>query len=112
MRRINYKSDFDFLMKLKDASGKEVPFPDCDWDALFWTSSKPNAYRASCIGGVCVNCRKEADGIRFIFDNHKMGMGALRWEPHFEIPDALYPDNIPRHLLAWPAGDRTCVGCW
>ncbi len=94
MRRINYKSDFDFLMKLKDASGKEVPFPDCDWDALFWTSSKPNAYRASCIGGVCVNCRKEADGIRFIFDNHKMGMGALRWEPHFEIPDALYPDNI------------------
>ena len=93
MRRINYKSDFDFLMRLKDASGKEVPFPDCDWDAMFWTSSKANAYRASCMDGVCVNCRKEADGIRFIFDNHRLGMGTLKWEPHFEIPDAIYPDG-------------------
>lgn len=93
MRRINYKSDFDFVMRLKDASGKEVPFPDCDWDAMFWTSSKANAYRASCMDGVCVNCRKEADGIRFIFDNHRLGMGTLKWEPHFEIPDAIYPDG-------------------
>lgn len=95
MRKVNYKSDFDFVMRLKDASGKEVPFPECDWDAEFWTSSKQNAYRASCIGGEYVNCFREADGsIHFIFDNHRLGVGALKWEPHFELPNGLYPDGV------------------
>lgn len=94
MRKVNYKSDFDFKLKLKDGSGKEVPWPQCDWDALFWTSSKANAFRASCKGGVCVNCVREADGVRIVFDNHRLGIGTLKWEPHFEIPDALYPDGV------------------
>ena len=95
MRKVNYKSDFDFLMKLKDASGKEVPFPECDWDAEFWTSSKPNAYRASCIGGEYVNCFREADGsIHFVFNCHRMGKGILKWEPHFRFPNGIYPDGI------------------
>ena len=95
MRKINYKSDFDFIMRLKDASGKEVPWPECDWDALFWTSNKPNAYRASCIGGVYVNCFREADGsIHFVFNNHRMGKGTLHWEPHFRFPNDIYPDGI------------------
>lgn len=95
MRKINYKSAFDFAMRLKDASGKEVPFPECDWNALFWTSNKPNAYRVSCIGGVYVNCFREADGsIHFVFDNHRMGKGTLHWEPHFRFPNDIYPDGI------------------
>ena len=95
MRTINYKSAFDFVMRLKDASGKEVPWPECDWDILFWTSSKPNAYRASCIGGNYVNCFREADGsIHFVFDNHRMGKGTLHWEPHFRFPNDIYPDGI------------------
>lgn len=95
MRKVNYKSDFDFRMKLKDASGKEVPFPECDWDAEFWTSSKQNAYRASWIGGEYVNCFREADGsIHFIFDNHHLGMGALKWEPHFRLSNDIYPDSV------------------
>ena len=95
MRKVNYKSDFDFIMRLKDASGKDVPWPDCDWDILFWTSSKPNAYRASCIGGECVNCFRESDGsIHFVFDNHRMGKGTLHWEPHFRFPNDIYPDGI------------------
>ena len=95
MRKVNYKSDFDFIMRLKDASGNEVPFPECDWDALFWTSSKPNAYRASCIGGVYVNCFREANGgIHFVFKSHRMGKGFLKWEPHFRFPNGIYPDGI------------------
>ena len=95
MRKINYKSAFDFAMRLKDASGKEVPWPECDWDALFWTSSKPNTYRVSCIGGVYVNCFREADGsIHFVFNSHRMGKGTLHWEPHFRFPNGIYPDGI------------------
>lgn len=95
MRKVNYKSDFDFIMRLKDASGKDVPWPDCDWDALFWTSSKAHSYTASCIGGKYVNCFREADGsIHFVFDNHRMGKGTLQWEPHFRFPNDIYPDGI------------------
>ena len=95
MRKVNYKSDFDFVMRLKAASGKEVPFPECDWDAEFWTSSKTNAYRASCIGGEYVNFFREADGsIHFVFNCHRMGKGVLKWEPHFCFPNGMYPDGI------------------
>ncbi len=95
MRKVNYKSDFDFVMRLKDASGKEVPWPECDWDAEFWTSSKTNSYRASCIGGEYVNCFREADGsIHFVFNSQRMGKGILKWEPHFRFPNGIYPDGI------------------
>lgn len=99
MRRINYKSDFDFVLKLKECKGEnkeaaEVPFPDCDWEAVFYTSSKPNSYTASCKGGKYVNCFKDKDGIHFVFNNHRMGVGTLKWEPHFEIPNDIYPDKI------------------
>jgi len=93
MRKINYKSDFDFLMRLKDSAGKEVPFPECDWDAMFWTSSKAKAYKASYRDGAYTNCRKEANGILFIFDSHAMGLGTLHWEPHFRLPNDIYPDG-------------------
>ena len=105
MKKINYKSDFDFTLRLKDCEGKEIPFPDCDWDAVFWTSSKANAYTASCKGGQCVNCFKEENGgIHFVFDNHRMGKGTLQWEPHFEFPNGIYPDGIQDRFSKEPLG--------
>lgn len=97
MRNVNYKSDFDFIMRLKGCADatKSVPFPDCDFDAMFWTSSKTKAYIASCKGGVCTNCFRTKDGdMHFVFDNQHMGLGTLHWEPHFELPNDLYPDSI------------------
>lgn len=95
MKKINYKSDFDFKMKLKDCEEKAVPFPDCDWDAVFWTFSKGRTYRASCIRGEYTNCFRREDGrICVIFDNHNLGTGVLKWEPHFMFPDALFPDGV------------------
>lgn len=97
MREINYRSDFDFVLRLRDCADPEktVPFPACDWNAVFWTSSKANCYTASYRDGVYTNClRTEDGGIRFIFDNHRMGLGTLKWEPHFELPNVLYPDGL------------------
>lgn len=97
MRNVNYKSDFDFIMRLKDCADdtKTVPFPDCDFEAMFWTSSKTKAYIASCKGGVCTNCFRTKDGdMHFVFDNQHMGLGTLHWEPHFELPNDLYHDSI------------------
>lgn len=97
MRKINYKSDFDFILRLKDCADPEktVPFPDGDFDARFWTSSKANAYTASYRDGVYTNCfRTEDGGMHFVFDNHRLGPGILKWEPHFELPNSIYPDGI------------------
>ena len=95
MRKINYLSDFDFILRLVDARGNDVGFPDCDWDAVFWTFSKGRTYRASCIRGEYTNCLRREDGrICVIFDNHNLGTGVLKWEPHFIFPDALFPDGV------------------
>lgn len=96
MTKINYKSDFDFILRLKDCADpkKTVPFPEGDFDARFWTSNKANAYTASCRDGVYTNCfRTEDGGMHFVFDDHRMGKGTLHWEPHFELPNDIYPDN-------------------
>lgn len=95
MRKINYLSDFDFILRLVDARGNDVGFPDCDWDAVFWTFSKGRTYRASCIKGEYTNCFRREDGrICVIFNNHNLGTGVLKWEPHFIFPDALFPDGV------------------
>lgn len=97
MTKINYKSDFDFILRLKDCADpkKTVPFPDGNFDARFWTSSKANAYTASYRDGVYTNCfRTEDGGMHFVFDDHRMGKGTLHWEPHFELPNGIYPDNM------------------
>lgn len=113
--KINYKSDFDFVLKPKDCTGKETPFPDCDWDAVFWTSSKANAYTASRENGAYTNCFPTEDGgMHFVFDNHRMGIGALKWEPHFELPNDIYPDGIQDRISKEPLdielvdGDGDC----
>lgn len=97
MRNVNYKSDFDFILHLKDCKDPEkaVPFPECAFDIRFWASNKAKAYRASYKDGVYTNCfRTDDGGMHFVFDNHRLGVGTLKWEPHFEHPNDIYPDNI------------------
>lgn len=97
MKKINYKSDFDFILRLKDCKDpkKTIPFPECDFEARFWASNKANVYTASHKDGVCTNCFQTEDGgMHFVFDNHRLGVGTLKWEPHFEHPNDIYPENI------------------
>lgn len=104
----NYKSDFNFILRLysvlTDSSGKEkerteLPWPDYDWSAKFWTSSKANAYYASCIGGVCTNCRNTDGKIQIVVDNHNMGLGILQVEFRAELPREIYPDGSERNVV-------------
>lgn len=104
----NYKSDFNFILRLysvlTDSAGKEkerteLPWPDYDWSAKFWTSSKAKAYYASCIGGVCTNCRNMDGKIQIVVDNHNMGLGILQVEFRAELPREIYPDGSERNVV-------------
>ena len=95
MKEINYKSDFDAIITLKDSKGTEVPWPDCDWEARFYAASKTNAYIAGRKGDEYTNCFAEADGrMHVVFNNHRLGRGVLKWELHVQLPNGIYPDDI------------------
>lgn len=93
MRKINYKSDFDFIMRLKDRGGREAGWPGYDWTAKFWASSKANTFVASRKGDALTNCFNDKGQIHIVCDNHRLGRGALQVEFHAELPDGLYPDG-------------------
>lgn len=93
MRKINYKSDFDFLLKLKDCHGNPLGFPTWDWQAKFYTTSKVNAYEASCIGGECINCYNDKDEVHIVCDNHRLGPGTLNMEFTSIFANDIYGDG-------------------
>lgn len=115
----NYKSDFDFILKLysalTDSSGKEtereeLPWPDYDWTATLWTQSKANAYVASCIGGKCSNCYNDNGQIHIVVDDHHMGPGRLKVEFRAELPREIYPDGYQRNVIPEPLDIELVAG--
>lgn len=103
--KINYRSDFVAVLELADAAGKPIPFPDCDFEAVFWTGNANRKYAISRRGDVLTNCRREpGGGIRAIFDHHGMGVGELKWEPKFRLPDGEFPDGYQDVMRPMPLG--------
>lgn len=99
MKRIYYKSDFDFILRLKDCRGRDIGFPTSNWTAKFWTSSKLNPYVASCINGECVNCFNDGGQIHILADNHRLSQGQLEMELTIDYEDAKYPDGHHRIVI-------------
>lgn len=94
MRNINYKSDFDAVVRIRDCQGREIGWPDYDWSARFYTErGKANPYIASCKGGVCTHCFNDGGKIHVVFNSHRMGKGPVLVEFHAAVPNAIYPDG-------------------
>ena len=93
MKKINCKSDFDFILHLRNANGDEIGFPDYDWKATLSTGRRLNIFTASCIGGVCTNCFNDNGQIRIVADNHRLGPGTLNVEFQALLPNESYPDG-------------------
>lgn len=99
--RKNYKSGFDFLLGLTDCGGKPARIPECDWYAYFYTADPYKRIKASCISGVYTNCFRDGDKLHFVFDHtHGLLPGELHWEPHFDIPNDIYPNGYQH--ICWP----------
>lgn len=93
MRRINYKSDFDFILKLKDGEGNDIGIPQYNWTAKFYTTTMLNAYVASNVDGTLTNCFDDEGQLHIVVNNHRLGTGVLKVEFNSEIPNDIYPDD-------------------
>lgn len=102
--KINFKSDFDFLLRLKDNEGNEVLFSDCDWTADIFTDSLAEPFRVSCIGGKCTNCFIDDGRIHVVCNSHNIRPGMLKAEFRTILPDALFPDGSRMVVSPMPLG--------
>lgn len=93
MTKINYKSDFDFILTLRDAQGNDIGFPKFNWEARFWTFSPMCAMTASCHDGECVNCFNDNGKIHIVFNAPTLGCGQLRVEVATHRENDIYPDG-------------------
>lgn len=115
MRLINYLSDFDFILELKDARGKSVGIPSFDWIARFYTTDKRQAVIASGIQGELVNCFDDSGRLHIVCNNHHLQPGELQVEFSAHLLNDIYPDGVQctvtplplRLKLVTGAGDDT-----
>lgn len=91
--KVNYRSDFDLYMTLTDCRGTDLGWPEWDWTAKFYTSTKFTTYTVSCIGGVCTNCFNDNGKIHVVFDNHRLPEGTLNVEFAALLPEGIFPDG-------------------
>ena len=96
MFKINYKSDFTFILVIRDCEGNDIGFPPMDFDAQIWTNSKINAYYFGRRNGELINCKNEDDKIRVIVNDHQMRCGELHVEVTLHLPDSEFPDQERR----------------
>lgn len=96
MFKINYKSDFTFILVIRDCEGNDIGFPPMDFDAQIWTNSKINAYYFGRRNGELINCNNEDDKIRVIVNDHQMRCGELQVEVTLHLPDSEFPDQERR----------------
>lgn len=94
MRKVNYRSDFDFVLRLLDCRGDDIGFPDYDWEARFYTrGNRANAYVASCKGGECVNCFNDGGRVHVVVNAPRLGLGELFVDFKASLPNSIYPDE-------------------
>lgn len=99
IKKINYESDFSFILNLCDAHNKTFGYPDFDWEAVFYVSGSANTFVASCISGIPTNCKDDDGKLRIIFDNAMIGTGQLKANITAEIPNENYPDKTQKVVV-------------
>ena len=97
-KNINYRSDFDFILKLQRLNTKgeyeDVGFPDYNFTVVLYTTTyrkyivKYNKEKEEFI-----NCNNLKDQIQIICNKHNLPKGKLHLQFYAEIPNDDYPDG-------------------
>lgn len=101
MSKINYKSDFDFTLRIYECTvgpdGQktrvEMGFPTYDFEIRLYTTNRANAYICSKKGNKLQNCFNDEGKIHVVCDNHHLGKGVLHAELTAFLPNNIYPDG-------------------
>ena len=100
-RQVNYKSDFDVLLHVKDVNGNDVGFPEFDFLLTFSTSGQKK-FEAGQVDGVKRGV-SDADGdIRVVFNSHGLLTGDLMLEFRADEKNDLYPDGKKLTVMTVP----------
>lgn len=97
-KKIHYKSDFDFILRLRalgtNGEWENVGFPDYSFTISLFTSQY-RKYLASYNKETneCINCRNNNGEIQVIVNDHRLPIGKLQIEFYADIPDNNYPNN-------------------
>lgn len=97
-RRIYYKSDFDFILRINDHDGIDIGFPEFDFTVRLWTGQKSNAMTVSKRGGTLTNCFNDGGQIHVVAKNHCLGPGLLQAELTAQLNDEIYSDGIRKDV--------------
>lgn len=113
-KRINYKSDFDFLLHLYEplrdgeTERREIAFPDYDFQVVLTIGASAGfssrKYIASQVGGKLTNCYNDNGVIHVVCDNHGLLAGQVYVEFHANVPNGIYPDGKELTVTPSPIG--------
>lgn len=92
MTKINFRSDFDFILQLFDHDGRIIGWPPFDFRVRLWTDTRCRAYEAGVKDGVPFNCYEDDGRIHIVCDNHGLHVGRLHIDFTSLVPDDKYPD--------------------
>ena len=93
MRYINYKSDFQVIINIKDKEGNIVAPPSVPWEAVF---ADENCVEFKCYfdGTNYTHCIVDGNDIVCFIDNPSFTCGKLRCTFYQHIPSAEYCDGV------------------
>lgn len=93
MRKQNFKSDFDFIVKMLDKSGASAGFVPYNWEIKLFTVEDKFVYTASRQYGENTNCYDDNGEVHVVVDGHEFPKGVLKYILEVEIPDENFPDG-------------------
>lgn len=113
-KKINYKSDFDFILTIKasDASGNlvDVGFPDYDFKGYLYTKGM-RKFEFGKEGDALTNCFDDDGRLHIVANDHKLFSGVLCVDFYAEIPNEIYPDGTKLTVSDCPTSIELVEGC-
>lgn len=95
-KKINYKSDFDFKLKIKslgaEGSYVDVGFPTYDFKGYLYTRGM-RKYEFGKQDEKLLNCFNDNGTIHIVANNHSLFSGVVKIDFYIDIPNDIYPDN-------------------
>lgn len=110
MDRRNYKSDYDFVLRLIDCHGEPVGWPSCDFEAVFFTTSVARGLKIWSKGGETGNCYNDEGRIHVAAKNAMLPPGKVEFEITLYVPDERFEGGVRKVVERKETGIELVTG--